>query len=72
MHLVGVGGAGMSGIAELLVRLGYVVTGSDLSSSLVTERLESLGVHCKQGHDGRYVSAAELVVVRYLLTTRRD
>lgn len=63
MHLVGVGGAGMSGIAELLVRLGYVVTGSDLSSSLVTERLESLGVHCKQGHDGRYVSAADLVVV---------
>lgn len=53
----------MSGIAELLLRLGYEVTGSDLSSSPVTERLESLGVHCKRGHDPRHVSAADLVVV---------
>lgn len=63
MHLVGIGGSGMSGIAELLFRLGYEVTGSDLSLSPVTERLESLGVHCKRGHDPRHVSAADLVVV---------
>ena len=53
----------MSGIAELLWRLGYVVTGSDLSSSPATERLGSLGVHCNRGHDARYVSAADLVIV---------
>jgi UDP-N-acetylmuramate--alanine ligase len=53
----------MSGIAELLVNLGYKVTGSDLSLSPITSRLESLGVECAEGHDARYVTGAELVVV---------
>jgi len=53
----------MSGIAELLVNLGYKVTGSDLSLSPITSRLESLGVECAEGHDARYVTDAELVVV---------
>lgn len=53
----------MSGIAELLVNLGYEVTGSDLSSSPITSRLESLGVRCAEGHDAGHVTGAELVVV---------
>jgi len=53
----------MSGIAELLVNLGHQVTGSDLSSSPITSRLERLGVRCEEGHDARYVAGAELVVV---------
>lgn len=53
----------MSGIAELLVNLGYKVTGSDLSLSPITSRLEGLGVECAEGHDARYVAGAELVVV---------
>ena len=53
----------MSGIAELLVNLGYTVTGSDLSLSPITSRLESLGAECAEGHDARHVAGAELVVV---------
>ena len=52
----------MSGIAELLVNLGYEVTGSDLLSSPITSRLASLGVRFAQGHDARHVAGAELVV----------
>ena len=43
MHFVGIGGVGMSGIAELLVNLGYEVSGSDLEASMVTDRLKTLG-----------------------------
>ena len=63
IHLVGVGGIGMSGIAELLVSLGYEVSGSDLRRSAHTERLERLGVRVDEGHAAAQVGAAELVVV---------
>ena len=53
----------MSGIAELLVTLGYKVTGSDLRLSPITSRLQSLGVRCTQGHDAGCVTGADLVVV---------
>ena len=59
----------MSGIAELLVNLGYEVTGSDLSLSSITSRLESLGVKCAEGHDARHVDGAELVVVSTAVPT---
>ncbi len=62
IHFVGVGGIGMSGIAELLVNLGYQVTGSDVQSTDITARLESLGVGIAQGHDARNVGDAEVVV----------
>lgn len=62
MHFVGIGGIGMSGIAELLVNLGYGVTGSDLRRSEVTDRLESLGVRVREGHDARFVGNADVVV----------
>ena len=62
IHFVGVGGIGMSGIAELLVNLGYDVSGSDAKTSDVTDRLASLGVRIATGHDGLQVGNADVVV----------
>ena len=49
IHLIGIGGSGMSGIAEVLLALGYAVSGSDLKSSPVTERLRNLGAKIYEG-----------------------
>ena len=61
-HFVGVGGIGMSGIAELLVNLGYEVSGSDMHRSDITTRLESMGVRFAEGHDARNVGDAEVLI----------
>jgi UDP-N-acetylmuramate--alanine ligase len=63
VHFIGVGGIGMSGIAELLANLGYVVTGSDEKQSAVTDRLAALGVGVSIGHAARHVGDADVVVV---------
>ena len=55
MHFIGIGGIGMSGIAELLANLGYVVSGSDAKRSAVTDRLATLGVRVDVGHDAAHV-----------------
>src|ERR671915_295333 len=62
IHFVGIGGIGMSGIAEVLVNLGFRVSGSDLKSSSVTKRLEKLGVEFKEGHTAENVGDAHVVV----------
>ncbi len=62
IHFVGIGGIGMSGIAELLLNLGYRVTGSDLNRSDITRHLESLGAVVHQGHAGQWVEGADVVV----------
>jgi len=62
IHFVGIGGIGMSGIAELLLNLGYKVSGSDLRSSEITRRLESLGGTVYQGHQAAGVANADVVV----------
>ena len=62
IHFVGVGGAGMSGIAEILHNLGYTVSGSDQSDSGVTKRLASLGIRIAIGHDAAHIAGAEAVV----------
>mgnify|MGYP006283666649 FL=1 len=62
VHFVGIGGIGMSGIAELLANLGYVVSGSDAKRSSVTDRLESLGVAIFAGHAAVNVGDADVVV----------
>ncbi|MBI5166226.1 MAG: UDP-N-acetylmuramate--L-alanine ligase [candidate division NC10 bacterium] len=62
IHFVGIGGAGMSGIAEVLHNLGYVVTGSDLKESEVTRRLQGLGIKVWIGHDAAHVEGADVVV----------
>jgi UDP-N-acetylmuramate--alanine ligase len=62
IHLVGIGGTGMSGIAELLLNLGYKVSGSDLSKTDVTERLAALGGEISLGHDAANVQGADVLV----------
>jgi UDP-N-acetylmuramate--alanine ligase len=63
VHFVGIGGSGMSGIAEVLLTLGYQVSGSDLAENAVTERLRSLGARVYRGHDAAQVVGADAVVV---------
>jgi UDP-N-acetylmuramate--alanine ligase len=62
VHFVGIGGIGMSGIAEVLANLGFRVSGSDLKRSSVTDRLEELGVQVFEGHGAENVSDAHVVV----------
>lgn len=62
IHFVGIGGIGMSGIAEVLLNLGYKVSGSDLKSSSVTQRLASLGAITFEGHRAENIAGAEVVV----------
>jgi len=62
IHFVGIGGIGMSGIAELLLNLGYDVSGSDLNDSITTRKLQSIGGTVFKGHDGRWVKDADVVV----------
>ncbi len=62
IHFVGVGGAGMSGIAEILHNLGYAVSGSDQSASSTTQRLASLGIRVAIGHDAANIAGSEAVV----------
>ena len=62
IHFVGIGGIGMSGIAEVLLNLGYKISGSDLKSSAVTQRLAGLGATTFEGHVAENVAGAEVVV----------
>jgi UDP-N-acetylmuramate--alanine ligase len=62
IHFVGIGGIGMSGIAEVLLNLGYKISGSDLKSSSVTQRLASLGATIFEGHRAENIAGAEVVV----------
>lgn len=63
LHFVGIGGSGMSGIAEVLLNLGYVVSGSDLAQSPVTDRLQTLGARITYGHDKKNIKGADAVVI---------
>ncbi|MFN7946652.1 MAG: UDP-N-acetylmuramate--L-alanine ligase [Blastocatellia bacterium] len=63
IHFVGVGGIGMSGIAEVLLNLGYKVSGSDVKRSAITDRLEILGGKIYEGHDAANIEGAQVVVI---------
>ena len=63
IHLIGIGGVGMGGIAEVLLNLGYQVQGSDLKESRVTRRLAKLGAHIYMGHQAENIRDADVVVV---------
>jgi UDP-N-acetylmuramate--alanine ligase len=63
IHFVGIGGSGMSGIAEVLLNLGFSVTGSDLADNTVTRRLAAMGALVHQGHATENLAAADVVVV---------
>lgn len=62
IHMVGIGGAGMSGIAEVLLRQGYKISGSDLSDSATVRRLRELGAEISRGHDASRVGGAQVVI----------
>ena len=62
IHFVGIGGVGMSGIAEVLLNLGYKISGSDLKSSAVTERLAALGAQTFEGHAAANITGADVIV----------
>jgi UDP-N-acetylmuramate--alanine ligase len=62
IHFVGIGGAGMSGIAEILHNLGYAVSGSDQNDSATARRLASLGIAVRLGHEAAHIAGAEAVV----------
>src|SRR5262245_45250312 len=62
VHFVGIGGSGMSGIAVVLINLGYKVSGSDMKESEVTLRLKSLGASIFIGHKAQYMDGAHVVV----------
>ena len=62
IHFVGIGGSGMSGIAEVLLNLGYTISGSDLSSNAASQRLAQLGADVKIGHAATHIEGADAVV----------
>jgi len=63
IHFVGIGGSGMSGIAEVLLNLGYRVSGSDISAAASTQRLQGLGAKVYQGHAAENISGADALVI---------
>ena len=69
IHFVGIGGSGMSGIAEVLANLGYEVSGSDLAANAATERLAALGVKLTLGHSAENTAGADVVVVSTAVRT---
>jgi UDP-N-acetylmuramate--alanine ligase len=69
IHFVGIGGAGMGGIAEVLINLGYAVQGSDLKPNTVTRRLQSLGARVVFGHAAENIAGADVIVVSTAVAT---
>ncbi|MEO6699533.1 MAG: UDP-N-acetylmuramate--L-alanine ligase [Paraperlucidibaca sp.] len=63
IHFVGIGGAGMCGIAEVLLNQGYEIAGSDMKASKTTQRLQDLGAHIFIGHDAAHIETADVLVV---------
>src|ERR1019366_4760020 len=63
LHFTGIGGIGMSGIAEVLLNLGYEISGSDLKLSATTDRLAGMGARIHEGHDAANVAGARALVV---------
>ena len=72
LHFVGVGGSGMSGIAEILYNLGYKVSGSDQSDSATLQRLKSLGIATFVGHAAKHIAGADAVKELRLVQERLD
>ncbi|WP_455200942.1 UDP-N-acetylmuramate--L-alanine ligase, partial [Kaarinaea lacus] len=70
IHFIGIGGSGMSGIAEVLINLGYTVSGSDLKESLTTQRLASLGAKIYIGHKVENVHGCDVVVYSTAVSER--
>jgi UDP-N-acetylmuramate--alanine ligase len=63
IHCIGIGGSGMSGIAEVLLNKGYIISGSDMGENEATRRLQNLGAKIFQGHDADFINEADVVVI---------
>lgn len=72
IHMIGIGGIGMSGIAELLINLGYRISGSDIASSPIIERLQEMGAKIYIGHNASNIGTADLVVVSSAIKPDND
>ena len=72
IHFVGIGGIGMSGIAEVLLNLGYQISGSDLRNSAVTQRLAALGATVFEGHAATNIHGADAVSYTHLDVYKRQ
>src|SRR4030042_4608053 len=72
IHMVGIGGIGMSGIAELLLNLGYTISGSDVSNSLTIERLRGMGAKITVGHQASNIGDADLLVISSAITNDNE
>src|SRR5690348_18163233 len=70
LHFTGIGGIGMSGIAEVLLNLGYQISGSDLKLSPTTERLAQLGASIFEGHAAANIAGAKAIVVTSAVSAR--
>ena len=69
VHFVGIGGIGMSGIAEILLNRGFEFSGSDVALSEVTKRLSDLGAKVYEGHSGENLNDADVLVYSSAVTT---
>ena len=72
IHFIGIGGIGMSGIAEVLCNLGFVVSGSDIKKSKNTDRLEAMGMKISEGHAAENVGDAQVVVYSSAVRARQS
>ncbi len=72
IHFIGIGGAGMGGIAEVLKNIGYEVTGSDIKQSAITERLESQGVNVTIGHSSDNIVNTDVVVITSAIDEKNE
>ena len=72
IHFIGIGGIGMSGIAEVLFNLGYSVQGSDIKSTKITKRLASLGVNVIYEHRGENVNNSSVIVISSAITSDNE
>ena len=72
IHFVGIGGAGMSGIAEVLSNQGYRVTGSDIKRSGTTDRLAKLGLKILIGHNAKNIEGADAVIYSSAIDTNNS
>ena len=70
LHFVGIGGAGMSGLAEILQAMGFGISGSDLADSEAVSHLRSLGIHVQLGHRAEQIAGADVVVISSAVTNR--
>ena len=69
LHFIGIGGIGMSGLSELMINSGYIVSGSDLSPSPLTNRLASLGATIYEGHQADHITGADLIIYTAAVST---